>query len=141
MKTTILTAVGICGSTIAEAFEEWDKGLITLVTFMAIDYITGLMLAGVFKKSKKSKNGGLESKVGFKGLCKKCTVLLFVLIAHRLDLMTETNYIRDAVVIGFIANEAVSITENATLMGVPLPNVIIKAIDILNKKGDNNKKI
>ena len=139
MKTTILTAVGICGSTIAGAFGGWDKGLITLVTFMAIDYITGLMLAGVFKKSKKSKNGGLESKVGFKGLCKKCTVLLFVLIAHRLDLMTETNYIRDAVVIGFIANEAVSITENATLMGVPLPNVIIKAIDILNKKGDDHK--
>lgn len=139
MKTTILTAIGICGSTIAGAFGGWDKGLITLVTFMAIDYITGLMLAGVFKKSKKSKNGGLESKVGFKGLCKKCTVLLFVLIAHRLDLMTETNYIRDAVVIAFIANEAVSITENATLMGVPLPNVIIKAIDILNKKGDDHK--
>lgn len=134
MKTTILTAIGICGSTIAGAFGGWDKGLITLVTFMAIDYITGLMLAGVFKKSKKSKNGGLESKVGFKGLCKKCTVLLFVLIAHRLDFMLGANYIRDAVIIAFIANETVSVVENAGLMGVPIPAIITKAIDVLNKK-------
>lgn len=134
MKTTILTATGTVGSLIAGVFGGWDKGLITLVIFMAIDYVTGLMVAGVFKKSKKSENGALESRAGFKGLCKKCMVLLFVLIAHRLDLMTNANYIRDAVIIAFIANETVSVIENAGLMGVPIPAIITKAIDVLNKK-------
>lgn len=134
MKASILTATGVAGSLITGAFGGWDKGLITLVIFMAIDYVTGLMVAGVFKKSKKSENGALESRVGFKGLCKKCMVLLFILIAHRLDLMLGANYIRDAVIIAFIANETVSVVENAGLMGVPIPAIITKAIDVLNKK-------
>ena len=134
MKASILTATGVTGSLIAGAFGGWDKGLITLVIFMTIDYVTGLMVAGVFKKSKKSENGALESRAGFKGLCKKCMVLLFVLIAHRLDLMLGANYIRDAVIIAFIANETVSVVENAGLMGVPIPAIITKAIDVLNKK-------
>lgn len=134
MKASILTATGVAGSLITGAFGGWDKGLITLVIFMAIDYVTGLMVAGVFKKSKKSENGALESRAGFKGLCKKCMVLLFILIAHRLDLMLGANYIRDAVIIAFIANETVSVVENAGLMGVPIPAIITKAIDVLNKK-------
>lgn len=134
MKASILTATGVTGSFITGAFGGWDKGLITLVIFMAIDYVTGLMVAGVFKKSKKSENGALESRAGFKGLCKKCMVLLFVLIAHRLDFMLGANYIRDAVIIAFIANETVSVVENAGLMGVPIPAIITKAIDVLNKK-------
>lgn len=136
MKASILTATGVAGSLITGAFGGWDKGLITLVIFMAIDYVTGLMVAGVFKKSKKSENGALESRAGFKGLCKKCMVLLFILIAHRLDLMLGANYIRDAVIIAFIANETVSVVENAGLMGVPIPAIITKAIDVLNKKGN-----
>ena len=63
-----------------------------------------------------------------------CMILLFVLIAYRLDLAIGTNYIRDAVIIGFIANELISITENAGLMGIPLPGVLTKAIDVLKKK-------
>lgn len=62
--------------------------------------------------------------------------LLFVLIAYRLDLVIGSNYIRDAVIIGFIANETISIVENAGLMGIPLPAVISKAIDILTQKKD-----
>jgi toxin secretion/phage lysis holin len=60
--------------------------------------------------------------------------LLFVLIAFRLDLAIGTNYIRDAVIIGFMANELISIVENAGLMGLPLPAVLTKAIDVLKKK-------
>lgn len=66
--------------------------------------------------------------------------LLFVLIAYRLDLAIGVNYIRDAVVIGFIANELISIVENAGLMGLPLPTVITKAIDILTKKSESEDK-
>ena len=59
---------------------------------------------------------------------------LFVLIAHQLDVVIGVAYIRDAVIIGFIANELISIVENAGLMGVPLPGVVKKAIDILTAK-------
>jgi toxin secretion/phage lysis holin len=108
--------------------------MITLLIFMGIDYLSGLVVAGVFQKSNKSENGALESRAGFKGLCRKCMILLFVLIAYRLDLMIGTNYIRDAVVITFSINEVLSIAENAALMGIPLPKVILKALDILKQK-------
>ena len=67
-------------------------------------------------------------------------VLLFVLIAYRLDLALGVEYIRDAVIIGFMANELISIVENAGLMGLPLPEAIIKAIDILTKKAESENK-
>ena len=89
----------------------------------------------VFKKSSKSKSGTLESRAGWKGLCRKGMVLLFVLIAVRLDLLMGTSYLRDTVCIAFIANEAVSIVENAGLMGVPIPEVICKTIEVLEEKG------
>lgn len=146
LKEGICTGIGVIGSVIASLFGGWDNGLITLLIFMAIDYISGLVVAGVFHKSKKSQTGTLESKAGWKGLCRKCMTFLFVLIAHQLDVVIGSNYIRDAVVIAFIANETISIVENAGLMGVPLPAVITKAIDILTSKsnkesgGNNGKK-
>lgn len=134
MKEGICTGVGVVGSAIASFFGGWDTGLITLIILMAIDYISGLAVAGIFHKSKKTDTGTLESRAGWKGLCRKGMTLLFVLVAYRLDLVIGSNYIRDAVIIGFIANETISIIENAGLMGIPLPNVITKAIDILTKK-------
>lgn len=115
-------------------FGGWSAGLTTLIIFMVIDYISGIVVAGVFKNSPKSESGALQSRVGWKGLARKCMTLLFVLIAYRLDLLVGTNYIRDAVIIGFCANELLSIVENAGLMGVPLPSVITKAIDMLSQK-------
>ena len=103
------------------------------------DYITGLAVAGIFKKSKKSENGALESRAGFKGLCRKGVALLIVLVAVRLDIIIHTSYIKDAVIIAFIANECISIIENAGLMGVPVPGVIAKAIDVLRKDSDSVK--
>ncbi len=135
MKAKICTGIGVIGSFIASLFGGWDTGLVTLIIFMCIDYMGGLIVAGVFRRSKNTKSGTLESRAGWKGLCKKCMTLLFVLIAYRLDLMVGSNYIRDAVIIGFITNELLSIIENAGLMGIPLPDVIVKAIDILSIKG------
>lgn len=134
MKQGFCSVLGLIGSAIATAFGGWDAGLTTLVIFMAVDYASGLIVAGVFHTSNKTNTGALESKAGWKGLCRKCMTLLFVLIAYRLDLVISTSYIRDAVIIAFIANELISLVENAGLMGVPLPTVIIKAIDILQKK-------
>ena len=106
---------------------------------MAVDYISGILVAGVFKASPKSKSGALSSKVGYKGLCKKGMSLLIVLIAYRLDLLVGTNYIRDAVVIGFCVNELISIVENAGLMGIPLPPILIKTIDVLVNREEKIK--
>lgn len=140
MKQTICTAVGLAGSVIANLFGGWDDALTTLLIFMIIDYVSGLIVAGIFKKSPKTDTGALESKAGWKGLCRKGMTLLFVLIAYRLDLTIGTSYIRDAVIIAFIANETISLIENAGLMGVPLPAVISKAVDILQKKAEQQNE-
>ena len=134
MKEGIGTGIGVVGAFIASLFGGWDTGLVTLVIFMCIDYISGLIVAGVFHQSKKTQSGTLESRAGWKGLCRKGMTLLVVLIAYRLDLVIGSSYIRDAVIIGFIANESISIVENAGLMGIPLPEVITKAIDVLTSK-------
>lgn len=132
--------MGAVGSAVATLFGGWDAGLATLLIFMGLDYVSGLVVAGVFHKSTKTKTGALESSTGWKGLCRKVMTLIFVLVAHRLDLVIGTNYIRDAVIIAFIANETISLVENAGLMGVPLPAVIIKAVDILQKKTEREEK-
>ena len=134
MKNVLCTTAGVVGGFIASLFGGWDTGIATLILFMGIDFFSGLAVAGIFKNSTKTETGALESRAGFKGLCRKCMTLLFVLIAFRLDLAIGTNYIRDAVIIGFMANELISIVENAGLMGLPLPGVLTKAIDVLKKK-------
>lgn len=136
MKSGICTAAGIVGSAIAALFGGWDEALVTLVIFMVIDYVSGLIVAGVFHASKKTESGTLESRAGWKGLCRKGVTLLFVLVAHRLDMAIDVDYIRNAVIIGFMANELISIVENAGLMGIPLPKVIQNAIDILTEKSE-----
>ena len=138
MKYRIITLIGLAGSTLAVCFGGWDKFLQTLLLFMAIDWFTGgILLPAVFGKSPKSENGALESRAGWKGLCRKGMTLLYVLIAARLDALMGTEYLRDAVCIGFIANEGLSIIENAGLMGLPLPESICQAIDVLKRHSQN----
>lgn len=132
-----LTCIGLIGSGIASLFGGWDAALVTLIIFMGIDYVTGLIVAGVFHNSEKTKNGALESRAGWKGLCRKGVTLLIVLVACRLDLVMGSSFIRDAVVIAFIANETISIIENAGLMGIPVPAVITKAIEVLKNKAES----
>lgn len=138
-QIALITAGGVIGSTIASFFGGWTAAMTTLMIFMAIDYVSGLIVAGVFHKSTKTETGALESRAGLKGLCRKGAMLLVVLISCRLDIMLDASYIKDMVCIAFIMNELISIIENVGLMGVPVPKVITKAIDILKKKeGENN---
>jgi len=131
-----LSALGMIGSVVANLLGGWDMALQTLVLFLAVDYITGLIVAGVFKKSEKSETGALESKAGWKGLLKKGVTLFIVLVATQLDKMTGTEIIRDAVIIAYVVNEAISIIENAGLMGVPIPDIIKRTLEMLkNKEG------
>lgn len=139
MKNTICAVFGTIGSFIASLFGGWSASLTTLLIFMLIDYVTGLVVAGVFHKSPKTANGGLESKAGLKGLVRKCSVLLLVLVGFRLDLAIGTTYIRDGVCIAFMVNELISIVENAGLMGLPIPAVITNAIEVLTHKNETQK--
>ena len=140
IKAIFCTVFGAIGGMIVHLFGGWTEDMITLIIFMAIDFILGLIVAGVFHKSNKSQSGALNSHAGWVGLCKKGVVLLFVLVAHRLDLMLGSDYIRTTAIIGFIANEVISIVENAGLMGVPLPDVIVKAIEVLKHREADNKE-
>lgn len=139
MKSLVCTGTGVIGSCVAFFLGGWDSAIVTLLLFMLIDYITGLLLAGVFHKSKKTESGTLESRAGWKGLVKKGTTLLIVVAANRLDVQMGSTYIRDAVCIAFMTNELISIIENAGLMGLPIPAVITNAIDVLKRKGGSNE--
>ena len=135
-KEMLCTGLGAIGGCIVGLLGGWDVALQTLTIFMAVDYLTGCTVAGVFKKSRKSKNGTLSSGAGFMGLCRKGMVLLIVLVAARLDELMGSSVVRSAVIVGYTANEAISIIENAGLMGIPVPEVLRKTIDLLTKKGE-----
>ncbi len=125
---------GAIGTAISHFIGGWNDALTTLIVFMALDFITGILTAAFFKKSTKTASGALSSKVGFEGVCKKVLEFILVVAAHRMDLLLGVNYIQTAAVIAFCANELISIVENAGLMGIKIPKVITNAIDILNGK-------
>lgn len=134
MKNWIITAFGVVGAFLTGLLGGWDIAVQTLVIVMAIDYITGLLVAGVFHKSRKSDTGRLESEAGWKGLIRKICTLMGVMVGYRIDLMIGTDYLRDAFCLAFTLNEALSITENLGLMGVPMPEKIKNALEALKKK-------
>lgn len=134
MKAWFCAAIGAAGAAITAALGGWSTALETLIWFMAIDYLTGVIVAGVFHASKKSGSGSLKSVAGFKGLCKKAVILMLVMMGYRIDQLMGATMVKDAVCIGFIANEGLSILENVGLMGITYPEALRKALDILNKK-------
>ena len=138
VKEQLCTMMGIVGGFVTTLWGGWDTGIRALIILMCVDYLTGLIVAGVFHKSTKTKNGALKSKEGFEGLCRKATILLIVLMAYQFDRLIGVSYIRDAAIIGFISNEAISIVENAGLMGVPMPKQIKRAIEILTEKSEED---
>ena len=133
-KAAILGGAALAGGAIGQVLGGMDAALITLLIFMAIDYISGLIVAGVFHSSDKSETGTLNSAACWQGLLKKGMTLVIVLVAARLDIVLGTAFVRDAVVIAYVVNETISIIENAGLMGLPVPDVIMSAIEQLQGK-------
>lgn len=134
MREMFYTVMMAIGSALSYFIGGVDTMFIVLCMFLAIDYISGIIVASVFKKSTKTDTGKLNSMVSFKGLCKKFFVVILVGVAHLLDVVLDTNFIRGGVVVAFISNETISIIENAGLMGIPIPTTLKKAIDILQDK-------
>ena len=134
MKETVCTLTGILGSGLCLLFGGWDAAMMALTVCMSIDYITGTLVALVFHNSNKSETGCYNSAYGLKGLCRKGTMLLFVVVAVQADLLLGADYVRDAVCIGFCTNEILSIVENLGLAGVPMPQAVVKALEQLQAK-------
>ncbi|MGF2618691.1 phage holin family protein [Bacillus cereus] len=132
MKSFVAASGGFCGYFLG----GWDTTLKVLVIMAAIDYITGVFAAGY--------NGELKSKVGFKGIVKKVMLFLLVGVATQLDTALGSNSaIREATIFFFIGNELLSLLENAGRMGIPLPQALTNAVEVLggkhkqeDKKGD-----
>lgn len=134
MKQYFCAALGCIGSALCWAFGGWDAAMAALLICMGVDYFSGSIVALVFHNSRKTESGSYNSGYGLKGLCKKGLTLLFVLVAVQIDRVLGTDYVRDAVCIGFCTNEVLSITENLGLAGVPMPQAVTKALEQLQKQ-------
>ena len=134
MKSSVCTALGFLGGLISWAFGGWDAAMAALLVCMGVDYLSGSIVALVFHKSSKSESGSYNSIYGVKGLFKKGLMLLFVLVAVQIDTLLGVAYVRDAVCVGFCCNEILSITENLGLAGIPMPQIVVKALEQLQKK-------
>ena len=129
-------AMGAVGAFIAGLLGGWDATISVLMGFMVVDFITGLLVA-LQMKSNKSDTGGLSSKASFKGLLKKVFVLFLVGVGAALDGVLGTpGVLRLAVSMFYIANEGLSILENAALLDVPLPKALVSALEAMREKND-----
>lgn len=107
-----------------------DGLLYALIAFVVIDYITGVMCAIVDKR--------LSSRVGFKGICKKVLIFALVGIGHILDthIIGSGSVLRTAVIFFYISNEGVSLLENATYLGLPVPKKIKLILEQLHDRSE-----
>lgn len=126
-----VTAIFIfIGTVVLEILGGWDMWLQALVFASAIDYISGIIGAGY--------RGELSSKIGFKGIVKKVAMFTVVAIACKVSQVLGTEFIRHATIMYYMANEFLSVLENTTEMGVPIPDFLKKLLKKM--KDDNDKK-
>jgi toxin secretion/phage lysis holin len=130
--------LALCGTFASFLIGDWHISLTILLVFMSIDMITGLI--------KGAMNGGLRSAIGFKGMARKATILLVIIIANMLDILVGGGVpvFRTMAVFFYVGNEGLSILENLGQIGVPVPKGIAKYIQQLkdnNDDKDNNTDI
>lgn len=130
MKETLNIICGCAGVVAAFLWGSLDGTIIALVTFVILDYITGVIQA-VYNKN-------LSSEIGFRGILKKIVLFLIVAVANILDtqVLKAGAILRTAVIFIFIANEGVSLLENAAKMGIPIPKKLIDVLEQLKKKDE-----
>ena len=137
----ILELLAAAGGAVASFFVNIPPLVWILIAVMTIDYITGL-ITGAMGKSKKTENGYLESGAAWKGLMKKGLILLVVLLASLLDMAVSKGAgisfeaTQGATCLWFIASEGLSILENVASIGIPVPRIMLKLLEIMKEKGD-----
>lgn len=127
------SGVALTGTAITFFVGAWSQMLTLLLTVIIIDYITGLMSAVIHKN--------LSSSIGFKGIIKKVSILLIVVLSYQLDKFIGSNLIMTTTILFFITNELISIIENYGKIGLPLPPQLKKVINMLKEKQDNDKTL
>lgn len=126
------TIVAGAGAITGYLYGSWDTLLQVLLIFVIVDYLTGIIAGGA--------NGKLSSKVGFRGILKKVLIFIIVAVAHWVDVAVDVALgenvaiFRNATIFFYLANELLSITENAGEMGVPIPEKLKNAVEILKGK-------
>jgi len=129
-KESVNSIIAVLGTCFTALFGAWDTALAVLILFMALDYITGF-LGGIVNKT-------LSSSVGFKGLLKKFTILIVLIVAVSLDrLLNAGSWVfRTLVCYFYIANEAISLLENAGKIGLPIPEKLLTVLAQLKNKSE-----
>jgi len=137
----VIKVLAAIGGAIAGAFGGWDKLLMVLVVMMAVDYVSGVIVAAM-GRSQKTEYGGLSSKVGAYGLAKKGLMMLVVLVAALLDrAMGQGAACRDAACWFYIANEGLSLLENLSLAGVPFPEKLREMLGQKAREADGGEGV
>lgn len=120
--------IALLSSSATYFFGGWSGVLGVLLVFVILDYLTGIVAAGMI--------GKLESNVGMFGIARKVFIFAMVSVAHLVDgVLGDGHLFRDAVAFFYIANELLSIIENGGKLGAPIPPVIRQAIEVLKGKG------
>jgi len=134
MKLALLSSIsGLLGAFITFAFGGWSQLLTILMLAVGIDYVSGVLAA--IKSGK-----GLCSSVGFWGLARKGLMLLVILLAHHVDvLLGLQNVTMSAAIYFYLTNELISIAENYSRIGLPMPAVFSKIIKVLKEKEQEQK--
>ncbi len=135
METIIKSIFAAFGAAAAYLWGPWDALILVLIAFVVTDYVTGVM--------KAAARGTLDSSIGFKGLFKKVMIFVLVAVGSLLDkvIPAAQNAIRAAVCMFYIANEGLSILENAGSLGLPLPAVLKKWLAKLKESGEDTAVI
>lgn len=138
LKNIVSIACGAIGSLLINLIGKPTDDLIILIVLMIIDLVVGFLISAIWQKSTKTDSGKLSSSVMFKGIVKKFFTLVIVVIAFQLDKLLAMNVIRHIVIIAFIVEETLSITENIAITGIKIPAIITKALDILEREVKEN---
>jgi len=134
LKSIVSIVTGTIGSLLINLIGKPTDDLIILIVLMIIDLIVGFLISAIWQKSSKTDSGKLSSGVMFKGIIKKFFTLVIVVIAYQLDMLLAMNVIRHIVIIAFIVEEILSITESIAITGIKIPTIITKALDVLEKE-------
>ena len=121
----------------AYLFGGFDGLMQLLCILMAVDYISGILVATVFRKSPKSESGALKSSAATMGIVRKVCCLLLIIIITRLgESLGDQSFCRNTAILFFSANEGISILENMGLMGVKYPQWLQKSLEVLLNNSD-----
>ena len=144
MWRKITEGLAAAGGAVLAFFTGLPPIIWILIGVMSLDYVTGI-LCGCMGKSPKTETGGLSSKAAFEGLLKKALILMVVGLAALVDMAIssaasiEMVAVTGACCLWFVASEGLSVLENAAALGVPIPKILLKALEIMRKQGQGEE--